>query len=121
SRWHLEVLLVKREDLLPAVNGLFLAIVGSIGGEKTVAGAVVAIELVLLAALLQLSLNLVDLLDIRIGVVIAEDPEQRAAHLWREFDRRPRVVGRKPIRPDDNAATPAIHRRIQAVDRACRQ
>src|SRR5437867_5912752 len=50
------------EELLPAVDGLILPVGGAIVVEEAVAGAVVAMELVLLAVLLQLGLVLVDLL-----------------------------------------------------------
>src|SRR5262249_6380963 len=52
----------EREDLLPAVHGLLLTVRGTVVVEEAVAGAVVAMELVFLAVLLERLLVRVHLL-----------------------------------------------------------
>ena len=51
------------------------------------AGAIVTVELVCLAVLLELGLVLVHLLGTRCAVVVAEQAEQRAAEVFRHVDR----------------------------------
>ena len=72
------MLVEEGEHLLPAVGGLFGAVGDARGVEEGVAGAVVAVELVVLAELLQHRLGAVDLIGVRVLVVVAEDAEQRA-------------------------------------------
>src|SRR5207248_3185285 len=72
-----QMLLQERPHLLPAVERLLDAVGRPVVIEEAVAGAVVAVELVILAGLLELGLVLVHLLRGRRTVLIAEQAEQR--------------------------------------------
>src|SRR5579862_7325085 len=69
------------KDLAPAVDRLLGPIGVAQRVEEGVSGAVVAVELVGLAEFLQHRLGAVDLVGGRIGVVVAENAEQRTGHL----------------------------------------
>ena len=71
----------EREHLLPAVQRLLDAVHRPVVVEEAVPGAVVAVELVVFAVLLQLGLVLVDLLRGRRAVLVAEEAEQRAGQV----------------------------------------
>src|SRR5205823_12749838 len=66
------------EDLLPAVHRLFLTVRRPVVVEEAVTSPIVAMELVLLAVLLELRLVRVDLLGRGRLVLVPEQPEQRA-------------------------------------------
>ena len=55
-------------------------------------GAVVAVEFVILAVILQLGLVLVHLLRARGAIVVAEDAQKRGVQLRRQVDRRDRAL-----------------------------
>src|SRR5689334_3184075 len=80
----LQVLGVEAEDLLPGVLGLLRTTAWPIGGEEAVPGAVIPIELVLLARFLERFLYLVDLCRRWELVVVTENTQQRTVHLWRQ-------------------------------------
>jgi hypothetical protein len=74
-----------------------------------VAGAVVAVELVILAVLLQFRLGLVDVLRGRVGVFIAEQAQQRAIDPFGQIDRCNGLgLGQSRLVVDDDIAAPAI-------------
>ena len=77
------------------------------------AGAVVAVELVGLAELLEHRLGPVDLIGRRVGIVVAEDAEQWAAQVFGKLDRSARalVIEQRGIVHNDVAA-PAVDRGI---------
>src|SRR5712692_8909616 len=104
-------LLEEREDLLPAVHGLLLP----------VRRAVVAMELVVLAVLLQLGLVLVDLFRRRRLVLVAEDPEDRAREILGEVDGRRWLVRGQLFLRHDHAAAPALDHRVEALQLAARE
>src|SRR5215468_4613316 len=107
------------EHLVPTVGRLLRAIGRTRGVEKGVAGAVVAVELVSLAELLEHGLGAIDLVAVGIFVVVAEQAEQRAAQLCREIDGRDRALGVELLGVvDDDVAAPAVDRRVDAVERA---
>src|SRR6516162_11511649 len=81
------------KHLVPAVERLFGAVGGPRGVEKSVAGSVVAVELVVLAEFFEHGFGAVDLVAIGIFVVVAEQAEQRTAQLRREIDGRDRALG----------------------------
>src|SRR5690349_20066472 len=85
-----KVLAEEREDLAPRVHRLFGAIERPMPVIEAVAGAVVAIELIGLAVLLQLGLVLVHLLGARRAILIAEDADQRTGEILGHVDRRHR-------------------------------
>src|SRR4029077_6080957 len=67
-----QVLLEKREDLLPPIERLLDAIRRPVVIEETVPGAIIAVELILFAIFLELGFVLVDLLRGRGPVLVAE-------------------------------------------------
>src|SRR5207253_1634622 len=81
------------QHLAPAIHCLLGSVERPVPIEEGVAGAIVAIELVHLATLLELGLVLVHLLGARRAVVIAEYAEQRAAQVLGHVDRRDRRLG----------------------------
>src|SRR5262245_27598257 len=81
------------KHLVPAVERLFGAVGGPRGVEKSVASAVVAVELVALAELFERSFGAVHLVAVGIFIIVAEQAEQRAAQLRREIDGRDRPLG----------------------------
>src|SRR5258708_1096167 len=76
------------EYLAPAIHRLLGPIERPVPIEKAVTGAVVAMERVILAVLLELGLVLVHLLRARCAILVAEQAEQRAAEVLRHVDRR---------------------------------
>src|SRR5437016_4592781 len=96
----------------PAVIRLLDPVAGPLGREEAVAGAVIAMELVSLAELLQHGLGAVDMVGRWVLVVVAEQSQQRTAQSLGEVDGRHR-----PLRAlllwivgivDEDIAAPAI-------------
>src|SRR6185312_450844 len=83
-----EMLAEERPDLVPAVHRLIDPVQRPVPVEEAVAGTVVAVELVVLAELLELGLVLVDFLRAGRAVVVAEQAEQRALQVLGHVDRR---------------------------------
>ena len=82
-------------------------------------GAVVTVELVILAEFLKHGLDAVHLVAVGVFIVIAEQTEQRGAHLVREIDRRHRALRIELLEViDDDVAAPAIDCGVDAVERA---
>src|SRR5579862_9633997 len=79
------------EDLLPGVHRLLGPVDRPVVVDEAVAGPVVPVELVVLAVPLQLRLVLVHLRGRGVGVVVAEDPEQRRRQVGGVVDRRDRA------------------------------
>src|SRR3954468_18055719 len=88
-----EVFLVKRKHLAPAVGGLVRAIRRARGVEEGMAGAVVAVKLVVLAELLEHLFGAVDVIAVGVLVVVAENAEQWRRHLFGQIDGRNRLLG----------------------------
>src|SRR3954468_14104399 len=106
------MLLEEGIGLVPAVDGLLDPVAGSLGGKEAVAGAVIAVELVSLAELLQNRFGAIDMVGRGVLVLVAEQAEQRAAQILGEIDRRHRplvalLLGIVRV-VDDDIATPAI-------------
>src|SRR5712692_11588623 len=101
-----QVLLEKGEHLGPAVHRLLLPVSPAIVIEERVAGAVVAVELVVLAVLLELFLMLVYLLRRGPLVVVAKQAQQRRIEVLGVVDGRDRLLRRELLLGLDHAATP---------------
>src|SRR5262249_45849705 len=113
-----EMLAEERKHLVPAVERLLGAIGGARGVEKRVPGAVVAVELLRLAELLERGFGAVHLVGVGIFILVAEQAEQRTAQFGGEIDGCDRPLSVELLRVvDDDVAPPAIHRRIDAVER----
>src|ERR1700752_2582637 len=82
-----QMLAEERPDLVPGIHTLLGPIERPVPVEEAVSGAVVAVELIILAVLLQLGLVLVHLLRTRCAIVVAEQAEQRAGEAVRHVDR----------------------------------
>src|SRR5207248_4632377 len=94
-RWRLlapEVLFEKRKDLFPAVHRLLLAIGRPVVIEEAVSSAIVPMELVVLAVLLELCFVLVDVRRRRPLVLIAEQSEQGCLQIVGVVERRDRLL-----------------------------
>src|SRR5712692_7610008 len=116
-----KVLLAERPDLLPAVRGLLLTVRRPIVVEEAVAGPVVAMELVVLAVLLQLRLVLVDLFRRGRLVLVAEEPEDRGREVLGEVDGCRRLGRGQLFLRHDHAPAPALDHRVEALQLAARE
>ena len=116
------MLAIERENLFPAVRCGLRAIGGAARViEEGVAGAVVAMELVILACFLELRLGAVDLIAAWVLVVVAEQAEQRRSHLAGELDRRDRALGVELLGiVDHHVAAPAVDRGVDPVGQQAR-
>src|SRR5579859_5993120 len=85
-----KMLAEKCEYLAPAIHGLFRPVQRTVPIEEAVAGAVVAMEFVVLALLLEFGLVLIHLLGTRRPVIVAEQSEQRTVEILCHVDRRNR-------------------------------
>src|ERR1700746_1153279 len=63
------------KDLVPSIDRLLGAVIRAIPGKESVAGAVVAVELVILAVLLQFRRGVVAMVGRRVGVFIPEQAQ----------------------------------------------
>src|SRR5215510_13014098 len=116
------MLLQERKDLAPSIGGLLGPIGGARGVEEGVAGAVVAVELVGLAELLQHRLRAIDLIRGGVLVDVAEYAEKRAAQLLGEVDRRDRTFGVElRLVVDNDVAAPAIDDGVELGNAAADQ
>src|SRR6202795_87871 len=96
------------EHLAPAIHGLLGPVEWPVPIEDAVAGAVVAVELVHLAVLLELGLVRVHLLGARRAVVVAEYAKQRAAEVLRHLDRCDGRLGIELLLAHHHAAAPEV-------------
>src|SRR5262245_34633344 len=108
----------ERPDLLPAVGGLLLSVGRAVVVEEPVARPVVAMELVLLAVLLELRLVLVHLLRRRGLVVVAEQPEERGGEVLGVVDGGHRLLRRQLVLRNHHAAAPAVDDRVEVLQTA---
>src|ERR1019366_6959374 len=76
------------EHLAPGIHCLLRSVEWPVPIEDAVASAVVAVELVHLAVLLELGLVLVHLFGARRAVVVAEDADKRAREVLGHVNRR---------------------------------
>src|ERR1700675_1894642 len=82
-------------------------------------GAVVAVEFIAFAELLEFSFGAVDLIGMRIFIVVAENSKQRAGQFFRQLDWSHRSLGVQGLRiVHDHVAAPAIDRCIDTRNRA---
>src|ERR1700730_5710884 len=73
--------------LVPAIHRLLGPIQRPVPIEEAVTGTIVAVELIVLAMLLEFGLVLIHLLWARRAVVVAEQAEQRTTEVLRHVDR----------------------------------
>src|SRR6516164_10623633 len=91
---HMSELLLRQmpaeegEYLAPAIHCLLGPIERPVPIEEAMTGAVVAVEFIRLAVLLELGLVLVHLLGTRRAILVAEQAEQRAAEVLGQVNRR---------------------------------
>src|SRR5688572_33046805 len=109
------MLAVERPDLAPGIHTLLGPIERPVPVEEAVSGAVVAVELIILAVLLQLGLVLVYLLRARRAIVVAEDAEQRAGEVLRHVDRRDGLLGIELLLAHHHAAAPLLYAGIDVL------
>src|SRR6266704_354442 len=110
-----QILAEEGEHLAPAIHGLLGPVEWPVPIEDPVAGAVIAVELVHLAVLLELGLMLVHLLGARRAVVVAEYAEQRAAEVLRHLDRRDGRLGIELLLAHHHAAAPELDAGIDVL------
>src|SRR4029453_3637501 len=110
-----QILVQERKDLLPAVHRLLLPVGRAVVIEEAVARAGVAMELEVLAVLLQLRLVLVDLLGRRRLGLRAQEPEERGREVLGEVDGRRRLVRGQLLLRHDHAAAPALDDRVEPL------
>src|SRR5918999_4064868 len=100
--------LEEREDLLPAIHRLFLAIRRAIVIEKSMSGAVVAMKLIIFSMLFELRFVLIDLLRRRRFVIIAEQTDHRTREVLGVIDRRHRLLRCQLLFRLNHASAPAL-------------
>src|SRR6266545_5124133 len=110
-----QVLAEEGVHLAPAVHALLGPVEWPMPIEEAVAGAVVAVELVVLAQLLELGLVLVDLFGAGRAVVVAEQAEQRAGEVLGHVDRRDRRLGVELVLAHHHAAAPQVDAGIDVL------
>src|SRR5215472_14855138 len=103
-----KMLAVEGEHLAPAVHALLGPVQRPVPVEEAVAGAVIAVELVILAVLLQFGLVLVYLLGAWRAVLIAEQAEQRTRKVLGHVDRRDRSLLVQLFLAHHHAAAPEL-------------
>src|SRR5262249_32788899 len=111
----------EREHLLPAVERLLDAVGGPIIIKKAVPGAVIAVELVIFAVLLELGLVLVHLLRGRRPVLIAEEAKQRAGQVPGKLDRSGRLLRVELFLTHHHAAAPQLAGGVDVLGMASKQ
>src|SRR5205823_2852657 len=105
----------EHKDLVPAIGRLLGPVGGAGGIEEGMAAAVVAVEFVVLAELLEYLLGAVGVLAVGVLVVVAKDAKDRTRHLLGKIDRRDRLAGIEHLLViDDDVAAPAVHQRVDA-------
>ena len=70
-----EMLVKEGEHLVPAIDRLLRAVIWPITRKEGMAGAVIAVELVILAVFLQFRLGAVDLIGRRVRILVAEQSQ----------------------------------------------
>src|SRR5215831_9375818 len=110
-----QVLAEEGVHLAPAIHALLDAVERPVPIEEAVAGPVVAVELVVLAELLELGFVLVHLLGAGRAVVVAEQAEQRALEVLGHVDRRHRRLGVELLLAHDHAAAPQVDAGIDVL------
>src|SRR5262245_52549567 len=103
-----QMLAEEREDLVPTVQRLLHPVERPMVVEDAVTGAVVAVELVGLAVLLEFRLVLVHLLRARRAVLVAEDAEQGTRQVPGEVDRRRRRLRVQLLLGHHDASAPQL-------------
>src|SRR5687767_1762420 len=103
-----QMLTQEGEDFAPAIHRRLGPIQRPVPIEDTMAGTVVAVELVTLSVLLQRGLMLVHLVGARRAVLIAEYAEQRAGEILSHLDWRDGCVGVEFLLTHHDAAAPEI-------------
>src|SRR5215469_18034538 len=101
------------EDAVPAVHGGLGAVSGPCDIEERVPGALVGVELVRLALVLQLLLELGHLLRRRVLIVRAEQAEQRAGQVLDEVLDGPGLQRHALWRAPDHERAVAVHGRVE--------
>ena len=97
------------KDLVPAVDRLLGPVVRAIMRKERVSGAIIAVELVVLAEPLQLRFVAIDLIGRRVRVFVAKEAEQRAIDPRAQIVWRNRLaLGQPRFVVDHDIAAPAI-------------
>src|SRR5215470_11088293 len=110
-----QMLTEEGKHLAPAIHGGFGPVQWPVPVPDAVAGAVVAVELVRLAVLLQFRLVLVHLLGARRAVVVAEDADERAGEVPGQVDRRDRRLVVELLFAHHHAATPQFRAGVDVL------
>src|ERR1700761_4086529 len=101
-----KMLAAECEDLAPAIHGLFRPVQRTMPIEEAVARAIVAMEFVILALLLEFGFVLIHLLRAWRPVIVAEQTQQRTVEILCHVDRRHRRLVVELFLAHDNAAAP---------------
>src|SRR5579871_184884 len=103
-----EMFAIEREHLVPAIHALLGPVERPVPIEEAMAGAVIAMELIILAVLLQLGLVLIHLLGARRAIIIAEQAKQRTRQVLGHVDGRYGRLGVELLLAHDHAAAPQL-------------
>src|ERR1700722_3058657 len=104
-----EMLAEESEYLAPTIHGLFWPVQRPVPIEEAVTGAVVTMEFVRLAVLLELSFVHIHLFRARRPIIIAEEAKQRTVEVLRHVDRRDGRFVVELFLPHHDPATPKLN------------
>src|SRR5438067_13880964 len=107
------MLLKEVQYFAPAVHRLLLAVERSVVIEEAVAGAIVAMELVVLAVLLELGLMHVHVGRGRPLVIVAEETQEWRLEIFGQIDRRDALLGRQRFLRRNDATAPQVGDRVE--------
>src|ERR1700733_7874424 len=110
-----EMLAEESEDLAPAIHGLFGPVKRPVPIEEAVTGAVVRMEFVRLALLLELGLVHIHLLRARGTVIVAEQTEQRTVEVLCHVDRRNRCLVVEFFLAHHDPSAPKLHAGVDVL------
>ena len=68
----------KRKDLLPAIDCLLLAVRGAMMVKKSVTGAIVSVEFIILIVLFEFCFVLINLFRCGVTIIVPENSQDRA-------------------------------------------
>src|ERR1044071_2393468 len=112
---RLESLVAEGEQFFPAIHRLLLTIGGTVVIKEAMAGAVVAMELVILTVLFELCFVLIHLFRRGRLIVVAKQADHRTRKILGIINRRDRLFGRELLFRLHHAPTPAFHQAIEAL------
>src|SRR5262249_21340669 len=118
---RLESLIAEGEQFFPAIHRLLLTIGGTVVIEEAMAGAVVAMKLVILPMLFELCFVLIHLFRRGSFIFFAKQADHRTRKILGIINRRDRLFGRALLFRLHHAPAPAFHQAIETLQTTSRK